>query len=343
MTDTLRAAGAAVTIVSDAPLKLDAEHESMPVVVVEDSKRFRWEQKALRSHLRESNYDVYVATNNVGLPALYRGKTHLALVVHDMIPLLFWRQYLVPNPRNALRHVVAQVIAARRANSIFTVSHASQHAIKRLLMRDATVIPPTIALSQPLPKAHRAEHPYFIYVGGYDPRKNARSVVRAFARLQNSSTIDMKLVMTGRPTAEITDEIARQGIRAHVELPGVVSEEEKWALLRGAIASLYPSNYEGYGLPLVEAFRAEVPIITTTHGALQEVGGEAAVLVDPTSAIDISYKMAQCMDPTFREEHVRRGRRQLAMLTNAATHEHIVDCLRTVVPATRNVSEDTGV
>jgi glycosyltransferase involved in cell wall biosynthesis len=95
---------------------------------------------------------------------------------------------------------------------------------------------------------------------------------------------------------------------------GFVSEQEKWDYLVNAVAVLYPSSYEGFGLVAAEAFAAGVPVVSGTGGALREVGGGGAIFVDPTSVGSIVQGLRSACDPAVRARHVANGYKQLEVL-----------------------------
>jgi glycosyltransferase involved in cell wall biosynthesis len=127
---------------------------------------------------------------------------------------------------------------------------------------------------------------YLFFVGGIEPRKNLISLVRAFGDLREDAT----LVLAGGPVrwypegvdeleAAVGDLPARA--RDRVILPGYVSDADKLALLTGSSAFLYPSRYEGFGMPVLEAMACGTPVVATPDPALREVAGDAALFAEP--------------------------------------------------------------
>jgi glycosyltransferase involved in cell wall biosynthesis len=121
---------------------------------------------------------------------------------------------------------------------------------------------------------------YALVVGALQPRKDPEAAIEALALLGNG---DLRLVFAGpdkggRAEAERTAE--RTGLRGRVEFRGYVPQEELAALYRGAACLIFPSRYEGFGLPALEAMASGTPVVATTAGALPEVAGDAAILVD---------------------------------------------------------------
>jgi len=145
------------------------------------------------------------------------------------------------------------------------------------------------------------EGPYLFFVGGIEPRKNLISVARAFGDLRG----DAMLVLAGGPVRwypegveELGEAIAAlsPGARDRVILPGYVSDVDKLALLTGASAFLYPSRYEGFGMPVLEAMACGIPVLTSNVSSLPEVAGNAAVLVDPDDLGAMTTGMAELLE-----------------------------------------------
>ena len=123
--------------------------------------------------------------------------------------------------------------------------------------------------------------PYFLAVSNRRPHKNEARLLVAFAA--SRACADADLVLTGAPSGELLELAERSRITDRVHYTGLVSDAELAALYRGAVALLFPSLYEGIGLPMVEAMASGTPVLTSTTTSLSEVSGGAALLVDPES------------------------------------------------------------
>ena len=157
---------------------------------------------------------------------------------------------------------------------------------------------------------------YFLYVGTLQPRKNLARVIDAFARLTGDPTLaptlsDVQLVLAGKRGWLYDDlfaQVTRLGLASRVVFPGYVEEADLPALLSGALALVFPSLYEGFGIPVLEAGACGVPVITSNTSSLPEVAGDAALLVDPHDVDAIADAMFRiATDAKLRAELDRRG------------------------------------
>ena len=216
------------------------------------------------------------------------------VTIHDLIPLLLPAYRGGPLVRGYMRLVSW---SARRAALVLTDSHASARDIQRLLHIPPSrlrVIPLAAdACYRPLaPEAYRPTLarlglpvPYMLYLGGFDRRKNLAGLLAAFARARVPG---ISLVIAGRLPAKDSAfapdprPIAqRLGLAGRVHYTGWVAEEDKPALYVGALAFLFPSYYEGFGLPVLEAISCGTPVVVGRGSALEEVAGEGGLAVPP--------------------------------------------------------------
>lgn len=154
-------------------------------------------------------------------------------------------------------------------------------------------------------------HPYAIYVGSLHPRKNLERLFRAFDRAAGQ-TPDLDLVVAGRMAWQSGPiQAAYEGMkhRDRVHLTGHLEPEALADALGGAEALIYPSLFEGFGIPIVEAFACDVPVLTSTVSSMPEVAGDAALLVDPTDEAALAEGILRLhREPELREALVAKGR-----------------------------------
>lgn len=238
---------------------------------------FRWATR--RIHL------VYFPWNG-NVPLLDQRVTVVSSI-HDVLPLIIPGYFPTADAEAAYRRRVQQDID--RSHLLFTDSDFSQRQISTQfnVKTDPIVIRfgPTIAVPSTRPAVPSGdEHPFFLYVGGYDPRKGIEDLLRVFLGLHRERQLSSKLILTGTPN------YFSDGFRALVNVgknlgivreAGYVDEDMLAALLGQAVALVYPSRFEGFGLPPLEAMTAGCPVITTRHTSLPEVCGDAVLYVEP--------------------------------------------------------------
>jgi glycosyltransferase involved in cell wall biosynthesis len=238
----------------------------------------------------------------------------LAVTIHDLIPLL------LPAYRGGLpQRLYTQLVAmtARRAHCILTDSQASRHdIIQYLSMPEQQVSAVLLAAGEHfLPVQDQAElqrvqakyglPPRFIlYLGGFDVRKNVDRLVQAYARFRTKMGPGHQtphLVLAGRLPTTPTDftpdplqVVSGEGLTQWVHFTGWVDEDDKPALYSLAEAFIFPSLYEGFGLPVAEAQRCGTPVVTSNRSSLPEAG-PGAVLVDPEDVDSIATGIGEAM------------------------------------------------
>lgn len=155
-------------------------------------------------------------------------------------------------------------------------------------------------------------NPYILAVGNLQPRKNIKRLVRAYSRLRHQEKIHQDLVLVGKlgyNNHEIFDTIKQYGVEPFVKYTGYVSEEELVALYNKADIFVYPSLYEGFGLPLIESMACGTPVITSRVSSLPEVAGDAGLYFDPESDTDLENTILKLGDDeTLRQDLIEKGK-----------------------------------
>lgn len=284
-----------------------------------------------------ARFDVLFAPNFVPPPT--RAK-RLVLTVHDLAFKLFPESA----PHGTRRWLERLDRALARASRVIAVSETTKHDLIRLygVREDVVAVVPhgvdhrvfrpdsPESIEQTM-RRFEVDGPYLLSLGGLEPRKNLPNLVRAFARMP--SDVDPVLVIAGAKTAwnpegwdslrSALDELP-ESIRRRVVLTGYLSERDKVALLSGALALCYPSTYEGFGLPVLEAMACGTPVVTSNVSALPEVAGDAALLVDPGDVGAI----ASAMDRVVQGDALRQELRS-AGLSRAGKFDWLTTARRT--------------
>jgi glycosyltransferase involved in cell wall biosynthesis len=206
-----------------------------------------------------------------------------------------------------------------------------------MFRRRSTVISPALSLQGDTNPSARLPHEllgldYLVYTGGMDHRKNVGNLLAAFAlSLQHSPALH--LVIIGHSTEGLIPVIAELNLTNNVMLTGFVSEDEKTAILKGAQALIYPSLYEGFGLPILEAFAAEVPVLTCRNSSLVEVAGDAAIYVDPLSPTSIAQGIAEILLHDVAERQRALGRLRLKYFDPNVAQQQLIDVFTEEAPS----------
>jgi glycosyltransferase involved in cell wall biosynthesis len=171
--------------------------------------------------------------------------------------------------------------------------------------------------------------PYLLCVSNRKRHKNEFRLVEAFATAHMDPR--MHLVFTGASTSEIARLIAAQEVRHRVDFLDLVPEEKLPSLYRGAEALVFPSLYEGFGLPVLEAMACGTPVVTSNVTAMPEVAADAALMVDPTSVDHIAKAMEEVLaDGTLRQRLREKGltrAAQFSWLRTVAQAHHLITVL----------------
>jgi glycosyltransferase involved in cell wall biosynthesis len=174
-------------------------------------------------------------------------------------------------------------------------------------------------------------HEYFFFVGTLHPRKNLVNLFKAFDEFKRKDTKGIKLVLAGA-RMWWTDEIrlAYEGLeyKDDVIFTGRVTDEELADLMASALALTYVSYFEGFGIPILEAFHCDTPVITSNVTSMPEVAGNAAILVDPFSVGSISDAMLKiASDDSYRQNLIVAGREQRQKFSWQQTADKLWQCV----------------
>lgn len=237
-----------------------------------------------------------------------------AVVIYDLVPFIDGAH---AQARAARIEKATIRPALSRARSLPCISAATRDDLERLfpVSRGKTVVTPLAADASFAERVARPGHPdltgrYVLAVGTLEPRKNLERLLDAWMLIDSETRASHELALVG-PRGWEDESIVAKASAANARLLGRVSDEELRALYAGASAFAYPSLYEGFGLPPLEAMAAGAPVLTSNLSSLPEVVGDAAVLVDPTDVAAISRGLERLLtDTVFADDLRSAGRRR---------------------------------
>ncbi len=270
---------------------------------------------------RKLDAGLFVSTYYTRAPGI-----HNALMIHDLIPEQFGFDLLEPEWR-------AKTRAISSADRFIAVSHATGTDLRKhypSVREDQIAVahngcasafePAVEAEITTFTGAHEIRLPYFLLVGNRGLYKNGNLLFRAAAALEGGP--DFQIVAIGGEAPGDEKEAALTAGLNVTFLPWLDDRDLRTAY-SGADALVYPSRYEGFGLPVLEAMACGCPVITTAAASIPEVGGDAVLYIDPDSVESLADALARVTDDTVRAGLIERGRRQADYFSWAAMAKEV--------------------
>lgn len=261
------------------------------------------------------------------LPFVFAGRA--AVTIHD----LGYRYFPDSHPTQQRWYLdLTTRYSAWRANVILADSMATANDLQRFYdipARRTTVVYPGVdslelAEFDVVRRKYNLPPRYFLFIGTLQPRKNIARLVQAYARYKKTTGDSAALVLAGGK-GWLYDEGWTAGIN-DIILTGYIDDEHKGALYAGALALVFPSLYEGFGFPVLEAMGCGTPVICSNTSSLPELAGDAALLVDPLNIDALTAAMYRIVsDEALRLELIERGKAQAAAFTWQKTATQIID------------------
>jgi glycosyltransferase involved in cell wall biosynthesis len=253
------------------------------------------------------------------------------VTIHDLVSFLF--PATVPRKYSLYMRLMTR-LAVNSADRIIAVSHATRDDLLRLLRvpEDKVVViheavapefaaVPEPAVTDALLRRYGIRPPYCLFVGNLEPRKNLGRLIEAFALLRGrgSGPSVPQLVLAGARgwlSTGIFQAIEGRGLGGEIVVTGYVPLADLPGLYAGAACFVFPSLYEGFGLPVLEAMSAGTPVVASRVGAIPEVAGDAALLVDAERPVELAEAIESVLgDATLRARLVAAGHARARLFT----------------------------
>lgn len=273
-------------------------------------------------------------------PARTRGKVPQVFTLHDL-SLVLHAEHHSKDRRLFFDHFFAsrldeadQIIVPSRSvrRELLAYAPVSEERVAVIPEGvDARFSPQSEMAVSNLRREHGLPDAYLLFVGTLDPRKNLSTVLKALARTE--SRLPLVIIgWSGWGAPQFREELRRMGMEERVVFPGYLTDDELAAAYSGASAFLYPSVYEGFGLPVLEAMACGCPVICSNAASIPEVAGDAAMLVDPmdsaswTDAIDTVVN-----DPVTWSKMAKGGLRRAAEFSWQRAADRTYDLFKAVI------------
>ncbi len=316
-----------------------------PLVISPPSRHpflwYLWFEQSLPRVLKKYQPDVFYSPdgyNSLNLKSPSVMVTHDLAHVHYPKEIPFW-------VRKYYHHYVPKYL--EKSDRIISVSHATKADIIEQYAIPSEKISVVhngnrngfFKIEKEQKKITRAKYSqgckYFFYLGAVHPRKNLERLILAFDLFKQTTGSDVKLLIGGRLAwqNDTVQRIFEQSVhKAEIKFLGFIPEEDLSYLLGSALAMVYVSLFEGFGLPILEAMYAEVPVITSNVSAMPEVAGAAALLIDPLSVGDLVLAMQKIYeDKSLRKNLIEKGKIQREKFNWDQSAEQTYTILKEVV------------
>lgn len=294
------------------------------------SKVLSWPPKRLWTQLRMSFEMLFHAPDILFIPAhvfpiIHPKKT--VMTVHDIAGIKF------PESYNWFERWYSTWTAKYAVNKLWKVIVPSQFTKDELLIHfpqakekniavihngydEKFLVPVPNEQKQEVLKKYNIQKPYLLTIGRLEEKKNTWRIIKAFEKIKkNSNYTDVQLVLVGQPGfgyEKVEQILSHSPEKGHIIHPGWVSKEDLPALMQGAEVFVFPSLYEGFGIPVLEAFASGTPVVVSQGSCLGEVGQEGTVVVDPQSEISIAQGILSFLtSPDFKTTKIMAGKVRL--------------------------------
>ncbi len=247
-------------------------------------------------------------------------KARKVSIIHD-VAFHRYPEYFVPRIRNFYKNWMPAYL--KHTDHIITVSQFSKNeliAAYKIPPEKISVVyngvssgysPMATDKIQLFRDQHTGGKPYFFYLGAIHPRKNVVTLVRAFEQFKSMNPGDHQLVIAGRASWDADDvfkSVEQSKWKNDIHMPGFIDRDNTKSWMAAAHALVYPSLYEGFGLPLLEAMASDVPVISSNASSLPEVGGDAALYFNPLDVEQLAHHMSSVsLNEKVREDMIMKG------------------------------------
>lgn len=314
-----------------------------PETKLQQSFHSLWRSFGISKQLNENKLSLYHGLSNELPLNIHHASLAKVVTIHDLIFLKHTEQYPFVDTQI---YKLKTKYAAKHADKIIAVSQETKNDLIEMYgvkEEKIVVIYPSVdtrfanyklqITNEELIAKYKLPSKYILNVGSFFPRKNQKTIVAAFGLMQNKIEEDLVMVgSNGTTRKEIEELIRRKNLSPRVKIISGVSNEDLPAVYRLASLFVFPSLYEGFGAPVLEALFSKVPVIATKGGAIEEAGGKQSLYVNPNSAEEIADAMIRVLtDEKLKERMIESGLAHAQTMTDAVFAAKTMNVYREVL------------
>jgi len=279
-----------------------------------------WFNYSVPKILKKHDVDLFLSPDGI-IPLKPKVKT--LAVIHDLnfeyypkdIPYFhrnFYKEYFPKFAKIAHRIATVSEYSKKDIENLYHIDTDKIDVVYNGANESFTPLKPNI--QKLVRESHTGGKPFFVFIGALNPRKNLVNLLRAFDIFKETDKTGTQLLIVGEKmfkTSSIFDTYDNMQFKADVIFSGRLNSSDLHRVLASALALTYVSYFEGFGIPIVEAFYTETPVITANITSTPEVAGDAALLVDPFSPEDIANALIKiATDKELRESLIEKGNKR---------------------------------
>lgn len=287
-----------------------------------------WEQIFIPLLVMKNKYDIVHCPYNTKPIVFNFGYQNHVVTVHDLMFLYISGKSLYQKLGNIYRRIIVKRFSGK-SQHIITVSKYSQREIKKKISFDSDVIYTPVSFTYSFFKKESnlneklKKWKYFYHIGGINPHKNTERCIKGFIE---SNLEDCFLVISGMSKKNFFSEKYKS--YKNIKFTGWITDAEMASYYKHSLGVVFPSLSEGYGLPIVEAIIFGIPLITSNIAPLNEIAGDAALLINPLSISEISEGMKKILDSAFRKKLIQEGEKRRLIFDSNLMEKKIINIYR---------------
>jgi len=320
------------------------DNDKFKIISLKSAGKFIWNAWILPRYLKKNPVDIY-HTQYI-LPFFVSKKIKLVTTIHDVsfnahpemigkIDLLFLKLLIPKSLKKASQIITVSEFTKNEIIKFYNINsekiEVAHNAVGGNFLQDVSE-----EKLQSVKNKYNLPEKFILYIGTMQPRKNLPTLIEAYAKIKNTNP-EIKLVLCGNINSHNFDKGINQKIEEHliqedVIFPGFIDEEDKPAIFKLSQIFCYPSLYEGFGIPLLEAFASNIPVVASDIPAHREVGEKSISYFEPKNVANCSQKIKILIErPDLRDNLTQKGISQLANFSWRKSTQKILETYEKIV------------